>query len=312
MQVQSVVTLTMNPAIDISTSTEQLRPNSKLRCAAVRRDPGGGGINVARVVHRLGGAAVAIYTAGGSTGELLKRLVEREGVESAPIAVLGETREDFTIVEGQSGNQFRFIVPGEPLGEQEWRACLQQLQSIRKGFIVASGSLPPSVPNSFYTSLAALAKERGLKLIVDASGPALEAALKHGVYLIKPNLRELEGLVKGQLSNQTERVAACRHVIKGGGAELVTLTLGSDGAILVTGNDAWRAASLHISVMSVVGAGDSFLGGMVWSLANENNVLEAFRFGCAAGAAAVSNSGTELCHATDVLRLYPEVKLVRV
>jgi 6-phosphofructokinase 2 len=309
---EAIVTFTANPAIDVCTSAEEIAPARKLRCAAARRDAGGGGINVARVARRLGSEVAAIYPTGGSTGALLERLVEREGIRSLAIAVAQETREDFTVSERTSGNQYRFVLPGSPLAGPEWHACLDALKAMDKvpPYVVCSGSLPPGVPDDFYACTARIAKARGAKVVVDTSGDALAAALKGGVYLVKPNLRELQELAHAPLSDLAERIAACRNLIKTSGAEVVALTLGASGAPLVTRDAAHLARSPPIKPVSAVGAGDSFVGGMVWSLAAGHGILDAFRYGVAAGSAAVLNPGTELCHAGDVTRLYEGVELV--
>src|ERR1019366_10000825 len=240
---ESIVTLTANPAIDVSTGVEEIVPTRKLRCTAARRDAGGGGINVARVVRRLGSEVAAIYPAGGSTGRLLAELVEREGVRSVAIAVRPETREDFTVQERKSGNQYRFVLPGSPLAEPEWQACLDALKAIagRPRFVVGSGSLPPGVPDDFYARAARIAKADGAKMVVDTSGPAFAAALTEGVYLVKPNLRELQELTQVPLSDQAAQIKACRTLIETGAAEVVALTLGAHGALLVTRESAQLA-----------------------------------------------------------------------
>ena len=142
-----VITVTPSPAIDISTSISRIAPFAKLRCASPQRDPGGGGINVARVVKRLGGEATAIYPIGGATGQLLHRLMEREGVPSLPTTATEETREDFTVFEKTTSQQYRFVLPGAQLSEQEWQQCLTSLANAKPlpNFVVASGSLPPGV-----------------------------------------------------------------------------------------------------------------------------------------------------------------------
>ncbi|MFH1340590.1 MAG: 1-phosphofructokinase family hexose kinase [Pseudomonadota bacterium] len=305
---KDIVALSMNPAIDISTSVRQVMPFSKLRCAAVQRDPGGGGINVARVVRRFGADMMAIYPSGGAVGQLLRRLVDQEGIRSLAIQTLEETREDFAVVETATGNQFRFVMPGPQLVEREWRECLDVVASLmaRSQFMIASGSLPPGVPEDFYGRVARLAKDTGAKLILDTSGRPLEAALKEGVYLVKPNLHELGELVGAPLDDQEAWVEASRSLVQAGRAEIVALTLGDKGALLVTRDEAWRALALPIKPVSVVGAGDSFLGGMVWSLISDRGLGDALRFGNAAGSAAVLAPGTELCRPQDVERLYSE------
>jgi 6-phosphofructokinase 2 len=309
-----VITLTANPAIDIATTVDRVVPLHKLRCTSARRDPGGGGINVARVVRRLGGEPTAIYPAGGSTGQLLRRLVDRQDVSSIVVEIGEETREDFTITEEKSGQQYRFVLPGAPLTATEWSSCLNALTDMAENssFVVGSGSLPPGVPDDFYARAARIAKSRASKMALDTAGRPLAAALQEGVYLVKPNLRELQELAHAPLSNPDTWLNAGRTLVESGRVEVVALTLAHQGALLVTADTAFRARAPDVQSVSAVGAGDSFLGGMIWSLASGASVVEAFRYAVAAGSAAVMNPGTELCHAADVTRLYDEVRLERL
>jgi 6-phosphofructokinase 2 len=305
-----VLTLTMNPAIDIATAVERVEPVHKLRCTAPRRDPGGGGINVARVVARMGGAVTAIYPVGGAGGQQLQRLVESEGVRSSTFAVKDETRLSFTVTETASGDEFRFVLPGESFREADWRAALDTLgQCAQRGYLVLSGSLPPGVPADFYAHAASVAKARGCKVVVDTSGPAATAALREGVYLIKPNLQELEAIAGRALPGESDWLGACLQIVETGQAEIVALTLGANGAMLVSKDIRLRAAPLPIVASSSVGAGDSFLGALVWALADGRTQDDAFRWANAAGSAALLTPGTELCRREDVERLAPLVAL---
>lgn len=306
-----IVTLTINPSIDISTSINRVMPVRKLRCSAARRSAGGGGVNVARVVMRLGADVKAVYSTGGATGQLLRRLMDQEGISSLAILVSEEIREDFTVFEEATGYQYRFVLPGPRLSEQEWRECLDALASLKDqpGFVVASGSLPPGVPADFYKRAARIAKDWGAKVVLDTSGPPLEAALEEGVYLFKPNLHELTDLVRAPLEDQDAWVQACSRLVQTARAQVIALTLGDQGALLVTRDQAWRAQPLHVEPVSAVGAGDSFLGAMVWSLGSGHSLEEAFRYGVAAGSAALLAPGTELCRREDVHLLYPEVTI---
>ena len=309
-----IVTLTINPAIDIFVSVDHVVPTLKLRCSAPKRDPGGGGINVARVVHRLGSDVIAIYPVGGAIGKLLQRLVEREGIDSIVTPSHVETRENFTAFETDSGNLFRFVLPGSALHRAEWEACLERLVSLpdKPKFVVASGSVPPGVPDDFFARVAREAKRHGARTVVDTSGPALVAALDEGVTLFKPNLDELGRLVGRTLAGDAACIAACRDLIVSGRTEAVALTLGDKGALLVTAKRVWKAGPLDIEVLSTVGAGDSFVGGMVSALAAGKPIEEAFRTGVAAGSAAVMSPGTELCSEEDVKRLLPRVAIEEI
>jgi 6-phosphofructokinase 2 len=306
-----IVTLAMNPAIDAWVSVDRIEAFHKLRCSAARRDPGGGGINVARVLKRFGADVTAIYTSGGGLGQLLRRLVEQEGLSGLTVPIANETREDFTVFEHRTGAQFRFVLPGPLLSEPEWTACLAILGELQPGarFVVGSGSLPPGVPEDFYARFAQTAKRTGGKVIVDTAGPPLRAAVEAGVYLIKQSLSEFRSFTGAPLETESELIGASRHLIERGHVEIVALTLGEQGALLVTRSCALHAPALTIRPVSVVGAGDSFLGALIWSLAAGEPIETAFRYAVAAGSAALLAPGTDLCMRGDVERLFSDVKV---
>jgi 6-phosphofructokinase 2 len=309
-----VLTITLNPAVDISTSVDRIEPVRKLRCRPELRSAGGGGINVARVVNRLGGSVQAVFTAGGVVGEQLKQLVVGESVPSLALQIAGQTRESFTVVDETTKHEFRFVMPGPTLSEAEWLSCQGQIEGLAKGrkYIVISGSMPDGAPEDAHARIAAIAKRVGARFVVDAPGLQLKAALETGVYLAKPNLGELQEIVAEDLSDRASQVGACRRLIEGGKTELVALTLGSAGALLVTRDQAWFSDPLPVKVVGTVGAGDSFLGAMVWSLSVSNSPDSALRFAVAAGSAALLSEGTQLCRPEDVHRLAPQVTLHRL
>ena len=309
-----IVTLTINPAVDIFVNVARVEPTAKLRCSAPKRDPGGGGINVARVVHRLGGDVAAIYPTGGAIGKLLYRLLEREGIDSIVTPSHVETRENFTAYEEETGQQFRFVLPGSPLHRPEWEAVLDKLTALadKPRIVVASGSVPPGVPEDIYAEITRRARALGARMVIDTSGPSLVAALAEGVTLIKPNQNELSEFVGRQLDTESDCVAACRALIKSGRTKLVALTLGEQGSLLVSEERALRAKPMRIEVVSAVGAGDSFLGGLVAALAKGEALDRAFRVAVAAASAAVMSPGTELCTADDVRDLMPRVEITEV
>ncbi len=303
--VQPILTLTVNPALDISTATEQVLSGHKLRCGSSRVDPGGGGVNVARVVQRLGGRPLAIYTVGGAVGEAYRRLIEAERVPSLAVPIAGSTRENFTVDETGSGKQFRFVLEGPELTEPEWRSCLDRVAESMPvgGYVVASGSLPPGVPEDFYARVARLARECGARCVVDTSGPPLAHALAEGVFLIKPSRRELGAHVGATLDTPESQVQAAESLVAAGAAEHVALTLGGQGAVLASQSGALRLPVPSVQVRSTVGAGDSFLAAFVLRLAQGHVIGRAFRAAVAAGTAAVMTPATELCHRDDVERL---------
>ena len=309
---KSVVTLTMNPAVDIAAVAKNVVHTFKVRCTSVRHDPGGGGINVARVIRKLGGDVTAIFTAGGPPGERLKGLLEREGLDRRPLPIEQDTRDSFTVFETATGNEFRFVLPGPELRESEWRLCLDYLQGIEADYLVLSGSLPPGVPSDFYARAARIAKGRSARVVVDTSGGALKEVLDEGVFLIKPNLRELTDLVGPSPDRKTGPVAMARSIVEDGGAELVALTLGQDGAVLVWNDGTLKLRPPTIAAQSAVGAGDSFLAGFLVGLVRDWPLGDAFRLAMAAGAAALLTPGTELCQPDEVQRLYDSTNWVEI
>jgi 6-phosphofructokinase 2 len=303
-----ILTITMNPALDVLTSIDKVSDTHKMRCGAVLKHPGGGGVNVARVLHRLGANCVALYLAGGVTGERHHKLMSAEKVRCHVIPIAEETRESFSAHELSSGHDFRFVLPGPHVSAAEYEACLDYVaQHLPKQFLVISGGLAPGVPDNFYARLAALAKQNGVRVVLDTSGPALAEALKVGVYLFKPSLRELRDLTGQDLPDQDAQVAAAQQLIQSGQAEIVAVSLGADGALVVSANEHWQAHSIKVDVQTTIGAGDSFVAGMVWSLRRGDTLLKAFQYGMASGAAALLSSGTSLSQAADVHMLLPEV-----
>ncbi len=304
-----ITTLTINPALDVSTSTPTVMAEHKMRCGPSRLDPGGGGVNVSRVIARLGGQSTAIYAVGGPTGQAYRQLLEAEGIVGRAVPIAGSTRENITVDETETGKQFRFVLQGPEVTEPEWQAALAATLSTARfgGYVVPSGSLPPGVPDDFYARVTRAAHESGARVVVDASGEALAAALDEGVYLIKPSGRELGELVGATLSTVAEKTAAATELVARGRVEVVALTLGGDGAVLVTRDGAQHLAPPPIEVHSTVGAGDSFLAGLVLRLAEGRSLEVAFRAGVACGAATAMTAATELCHADDVRRLEAEL-----
>jgi len=306
-----IVTLTVNPAIDIATSVERLTDTHKMRCAPARCDPGGGGINVARVVHRLGGDCMAIYLAGGPVAERLGRLLSAEGLSFVALGIEGETRENFSVTELCSHREFRFVMPGPTVSEPESQHCQDYLDALEPAprYLVLSGSLPLGVAEDFYARVIDQAKIHGSRVVLDASGPALRVALPHAPYLIKPSLHELQQLTGRALETEAECMQAAQEIVRKGHARAVALTLGAGGAMLVTEEEVVRSGAVATSFLSTIGAGDSFVGGMVWALNRDASMREAFRYGMAAAAAALSHAGTELGSAAEIEQRYAEVSL---
>lgn len=297
----SILTLTMNPAVGLYTTVETMITSSKMRCAAAERDPGGGGINVARATHRFGANARAVFPAGGAMGSVLSELLAAEKVPHIAVPVSGETRENLTIFETSTGHEYRFVLEGPALSQSEMEACLTALERAQScDVLVASGSLPPGVPNDFFRLLVPIARKLRAKLVIDSSGAALQGALGPGVYMLKPSLREMEMLVAKKLPTMPERLAAARALITAGAAELVALTLGAQGALLVSADEAWHAIAPKVDVISTVGSGDSFLAAAIVAVSEGAPLSQVCARGVAGGTAALSAPGTKLCQPEQV------------
>ncbi|RVW03262.1 1-phosphofructokinase family hexose kinase [Rhodococcus spongiicola] len=301
----AIVTLTMNPALDVSTTAPRVGPTNKIRCATPRYDPGGGGINVARIVRVLGEPVVAVFPVGSATGEVLGGLLDREGVWSRRVPIDGATRECFTVDEDCTGDQYRFVLPGPHLSRAQQEQCLSVLAEVARDarYLVASGSLPPGAPPDFYDRVAGLARNLGARCVLDTSGEPLRQC-GAGVYLLKPSLRELRELVGEELTSEDEQVAAAGALVEAGRCEVVVLSLGADGALAVTADSAIRFAAIPVAARSGVGAGDAMLAGITVGLARNRPLHDAVRLGTAAGAAMLTTPGTRACRREDIENLY--------
>ena len=300
-----VATLTMNPAIDGSCEAEAVFPTHKIRTHDERYDPGGGGINVARVLARLGHGVEVIYLAGGATGALLDELLDQHGLERHRIAIHDHTRQSLAVYERSSGKEFRFVPDGPLVDEAEWRAAFDHAAGLDHGWLVLSGSLPRGVPVDFYARLAAAHAGRDMRVVVDTSGPALAAALDQGgLYLVKPSLGEFEALAGRKLSGAQAVGEAAIDWVRAGKAAHVAVSMGHEGAVLAHAGGVIVRRAIDVPVKSATGAGDSFVGGMVHGFLRAEDAAGAFRWGMAAGTAAVLSPGTDLCRPEDVQRMW--------
>ncbi len=307
----AVATVTFNPALDIATRTPRVLPAHKLRCEAPQMHPGGGGINVARALHRLGVDALALHASGGPTGQRLQALLQAQGLPQQAVAVAGDTRESFHVVEAASGQELRFVLPGPALAASEWQAVLDAAAALRPvpAWVVGSGSLPPGVPDEAWARLAKAARAQGSRVAIDASGAPLAQALQAGVDLCKPSLRELRELTGQALPDLPSQRAAARALVDAGQAGAVALSLGPQGALLATAEGSWLAEALPVTVASTSGAGDSFLAGLLAGRLRGEDWPGALATAVAAGSAALLAPGTALCDPAEVARLRPQVRV---
>ena len=304
----------MNPAIDKSAVMQRLEPDIKLRCQEPVFTPGGGGINVARAIHNLGSEAKALYPGGGPTGDMLEQLLEKAGIPQYRIKTKNWTRENVSIVEETTNDQYRFEMPGAVLNEYESAqlsdTVLKESQSA--DYLVASGSLPPGISADFYAQLSKKIPKSNLKLIVDTSGEPLKKLKACGVFLLKPNLREFREYTGLELLSEEDQKRAAKELVDNGTCEVLVLSLGADGILLVTKDFQVRFRSPKVAIKSRIGAGDSTVAGIVLGLTRNMDLKEAVMFGIACGASTVSQPGNELCQKDDVERIYKHMKEVNI
>lgn len=304
----TIATLTLNPTIDTAYEVERVFPTHKMRTRKEHYDPGGGGINVARVFVRLGGNARCYYLSGGATGVALDGLLDLHQLVRTRIPIAGPTRVSASLFDRESGKEYRVVPQGPTIAPEEWQACLDRLAEAQCDYLVASGSLPPGMPDDFYARVAADAAGRGIKVVLDSSGTGLREGIAGGhVHLIKPSLGELRQLSGLALETDAAIAEAAMGIVHAGQADLVAVTMGLEGALLASADGTIRLPALPVVAQSAVGAGDCFVAGMVYALATGHTAGEAFRFGIAAGSAAVLTPGTDLARPEDIERLLPQV-----
>lgn len=299
-----IATLTLNPAVDIACSAAAVQPTHKVRTDSERYDAGGGGINVARVVHALGGKALALIMTGGVTGRLIEEMLDEVPLPWTSFPIQGRTRISLNVRDRQSGLEYRFVPEGPTVTETEWQGALEALRHVDADWIVASGSLPPGVPASFYGEAAAIAAGRGQEFALDSSGAGLSGALGGHLSLLKLSIGELEFLVGRALQDEQAQAKEASALVIRGVARIVAVSLGNKGALLADAQGVIRLPTLDVTVRSTAGAGDSFLAGLVLALSRGLTAHAALAYGIATGAAAVMSPGTAHVTRMDVERLH--------
>lgn len=289
----AILTLTLNPALDLAAHAAKLRPVHKIRLAGEHFDPGGGGVNVARAAHRLGVAVHALFLAGGPTGALIGELLAAEGVPFETVPIAAPSRISLNIHEDETGLEYRFVPAGPAVGTEEAGALLERARLIKAPFVVASGSLPPGLAPDTYARFARELGRENRRFVLDTSGPALAAAMAEGgIALLKLSLSELESLTGGGLADRAAVAGAALSLLSRGAAEEVLVSLGAEGALLVSAAGVLHAPAFAVKTASAVGAGDSFLAGFLTARLEGRPPAAALRFANATGAAAVSAFGT--------------------
>ena len=298
----SIYTVTLNPALDKSTVSPVLVADNKLRCSDPVYHPGGGGINVARVLHRFNTEHLAIFQSSGPSGDMIEKLLKEEEVDFLSFETENWTRENFVVVDDSTGLQYRFGMNGPEFNEDEVEMCFELITNLEElpEILVLSGSLPPGVPVNFYADVVKWAKTKGIKVIVDTNGDALDAALEEGVLLIKPNIKELSDMAGKEHVTGKEQEEVALSIVESGNSEYVIVSLGARGAMIASKEGIEYVTTPTVEQKSTVGAGDSMVAGMCYAISEGMSPRDILRYGVACGTAAVMNTGSKLCTITDV------------
>ncbi|MCB1495467.1 MAG: hexose kinase [Bauldia sp.] len=303
-----ILTLALNPTIDVSAEAAVVRPTHKTRTTNESFEPGGGGVNVARVITELGGNVEAYCIAGGVTGDLLADLLGRIGLHTHVIRVAGNTRMAHMVYETSTGLEYRFVPSGAELTTEEIDDALDSVRSASFSWLVASGSIPAGASPDILVRFGRIAADKGAKFVLDSHGPGLSETLgRTPVHLVKPSFNELQGLVGRDLDGESCGEVAAQMVAEGK-AEIVAVTMGSAGAVVASTRGTFHIPPMKVDVKSAVGAGDSFVGAMTLALADQRPVEDAAILGAAAGTAAVITPGTRLCIREDIFRIYDQLR----
>lgn len=303
-----ILTITLNPALDVSTSVPEVIPSEKLRCSTPLAEPGGGGLNVSRAIANLGGRSLALVALAGSTGTRLSDLLTAEGIDFVAIPAPGETRQSMTITESTTGKHYRFLLPGPDWDDVAQARVFARLTDLGRpdGIAIISGSQPPGVPRNFPARMAeALA---GMEIVLDTSGPALGGAVEApipGLSLLRMNSAEAEELAGHALPDRSHTADFASELVARGVAARVIVARGADGSVMAEpGRRLWCSPPPH-TVISRVGAGDSSVAGWTLAMARGLPTDHALRMAVAAAASAVGAPGTELCRLADIERIMP-------
>jgi 6-phosphofructokinase 2 len=299
-----ILSIALNPTIDISSDADRIEPTHKMRTTNQRWHAGGGGVNVARVIGKLGGRSELLIFSGGAAGLLLQQALSALPIDVHALPVGGETRIAFVVYEKETGLEYRFVPEGPEITDEELEQALDVVRNFQGEYVIASGSLPRGVPDNIYAKMAQIAATNGARFVLDTSGKPLASTLNEAqIFLVKPSRHELETLA-GQPLDDAGLVETAMQLVRSGHAQYVALTLGDQGAMLVSAKGILRLPAIHVRAKSAVGAGDSFVAALIWHLSQGYEIEEAFRFGIAAGAAAAMTPGTELCRREDVLAMF--------
>ena len=309
-----IYTVTLNPALDKTVEIPSFAADSVNRITTMRTDPGGKGINVSKVISKLGGQSIATGILGGDTGLAIQSALKTMGLKTSFRFTEGETRTNLKVIDPVNHTNTDINEPGVTVSEEILNGLLAQLTAgLEKGdIVVLSGSLPKGSPRDTYYTWTGACKKAGAKVILDADGELLEAGLKASTYLIKPNNHELSQLLGETLATPEELNKAARRLMEEHGIAKVVVSMGGKGALYVTQDETIYAEGLKVPVGSTVGAGDSVVAALAVAEESGMGLEETVRLSTATGGANVMCSGTQAAEYEVIQELLPKVVFQKI
>jgi 1-phosphofructokinase len=299
-----IYTITFNPAIDYIIQVNDFKPGIINKVESDYKYPGGKGINVSRVLNNLNVKSIALGFLGGFTGAFIKECLKSEGVATDFIDVKGDTRINIKL---KSQEETEINGAGPSIGEKDLEKLFGKIESLNfEDFLVLSGNVQKSLPRDIYAQIQRKCSVNNVKVVVDTTGEALLCTLKHSPFLIKPNNHELAELFNVEVDTKEKIIHYAKELLKMG-AQNVIVSMAAEGALLISREGVFHASAPKGTVQNSVGAGDSLIGGFLASYSQKSNLVEAFRWGAAAGSATAFS--LDLCKKEDVEGLLEQVKI---
>jgi 1-phosphofructokinase len=306
-----IITITLNPAVDKTIEIDDFCVGSVNRVSTQRTDAGGKGINVSKVIRSLEGSSKAVGILGGTAGTFIKEYMDSQGIENDFVFIEGETRTNIKIVDNLRRTNTDINEPGPDVKPDDIERVREKvLNSLDDtSVVVFSGSVPANVDKSIYGKWITEAKKAGAKTILDADGELLKKGIEAGPFLIKPNIHELEKLFGTELKDIKETEKLARGLIENYGIEMVAVSLGERGAIFLNKKSSVLVHGIKVDVKSTVGAGDSMVAALAYSIDRAGSFEKAITLAVAAGTANVMTAGSQAAEYKTVADLEEKIYL---
>lgn len=303
-----IYTVTLNPALDKTVTVPGFTIDEVNRVSGLREDPGGKGINVSKVISKLGGRSRALALLGGQVGSKIEALLGKEDIDVWRFESGGETRTNLKVVDPVLGTNTDINEPGPQTSAARLGQVLDELvSSLCEGdLVVLSGSLPSGAPTSTYERWAEACSDAGARVFLDADGESLACGLRARPYLAKPNDAELARLCGRSLEGAADVAREARGLVEGGVA-MAVVSMGGAGAVIATSERVILARSPKVKVGSTVGAGDSVVAAFAYACERGLSLDETARLAMATGSANVMQSGTQAAERAQVDALLDQV-----